>query len=149
MKTAAFTLTEILIVLALVALVSAVSWPLIGNWAFGARASGARSELVQMIRLARERSLAQFKGSTYGIKLMPDSYVLFKGTAYASRDSSYDLAVSLSQGLGLSWQLTGSGQADEVVFSSTSGEPSRWGSITINSGDSQAVINLNQAGYIE
>jgi len=145
----AFTLAEVLIVLAIILALSAVGWPLIGNWSFNAQTNNAKSEMVQIIRLARERSLAGFKNQTHGIKLMSDGYVLFQGDSYQTRQDQYDLEIKLHKGLVISYQLAGIGpSADEVVFDGF-GYPSRWGSITISAGETQSIIGLKQTGMVE
>ncbi len=144
-----FTLTEVLIALAIILVLSAMTLPLLSNRPFSAQTDGARAEMVQIIRLARERSLAHFKNQAHGIKLLADGYVLFQGSDYATRQVDYDLPIKLSKGLTLSWQLTGSGQADEIDFFNYDAKPNRSGKIIISAGDTQSVINLNQTGIIE
>ncbi len=145
----AFTLTEVLIVLAIMLIVGAASLPLIGNWSFNAQTDGARLQLAQDVRLTRAKTLAAVKGDVYGIKLLTDGYVLFKGASYGARQTDYDVKVNLAKGLALSWQLGGSGQADEIVFVDYTAWPTRWGKIIINAGDTNSTLTLNQAGYIE
>lgn len=145
----ALTLVEILIVLALVLAVAAVSLPLAGNWSLSAKTDSAKFILEQNLRLARVRSQAYFKDQSHGLKLLPDGYVLFQGADYLSRQNEYDVPVVLDTGAALSWQLNGSGQADEIVFATSTGVPSRWGQITVSAGEAEAVVNVNAQGLIE
>jgi prepilin-type N-terminal cleavage/methylation domain-containing protein len=144
-----FTLTEVLIVLAIILIVSAASLPLMSNWSFDAKADGVRSEIVNALRLSRERSLAGFGNEANGIKLMKDRYIIFRGKDYASRKPDYDLEIKLSKSTLIDWRLTGEGQADEIVFSAYKGEVNRSGKISVVVGDTSADIILNQSGFIE
>lgn len=145
----AFTITEILIVLAIVLAVSAVSLPLVGQRSFSAKIDSAKFILEQNLRLTKIKSQAYFQDSGYGIKFFADSYVLFRGSDYVSRQSADDVPVILDKGAILYWQLNGVGQGDEIVFASSTGHPSRYGRIDIFSGEASSSIYLNSRGIIE
>jgi Tfp pilus assembly protein FimT len=142
------TLTEILIAVAIMIVLASVSWPLLGNWPFKVQASSAKAQLAQMVRLARERSVAGLNDKSHGLWLDSASYTVFQGDNYAARQADYDFKTNLDNGLSLSWQLAGVGAANEIVFN-RAGVPARYGKIIITSsaGDT-AEIDINQLGIV-
>jgi len=143
-----FTLMEVLVALAVIAVMAAVTWPLAGNWSGQTAVRAAQAELTQNLRLSRAESLAGYRAATYGLKLLPDGYVLFQGATYETREAAADIAVIWARGLRLTWQLSGSGQADEIVFDSQ-GQPSRFGQLMIGGGDTETTVSFNQGGYVQ
>lgn len=145
---AGLTLTEILIALAVILLLASVSLPLLGNWPFRVQASSAKAQMVQMIRLARERSIAELNNQSHGVWLDNTGYTIFQGATYATRAADYDFATKLDKGLSLSWQLVGSGGANEIIFNKQ-GVPARLGKIIITSESGEiSEININQLGIV-
>jgi prepilin-type N-terminal cleavage/methylation domain-containing protein len=142
------TLVEVLVALAIILILASVSLPMLGNWPFKVQTSSANAQLVQMIRLTRERSMARLNNQNQGIFFDNKSYTVFQGDSYANRQANYDVKTSLDKGLNLSWELTGSGGANEIVFNQD-GVPSRQGKIILVSlAGEGSEININQLGII-
>ncbi|NCN25408.1 hypothetical protein COT94_03530 [Candidatus Falkowbacteria bacterium CG10_big_fil_rev_8_21_14_0_10_37_14] len=149
--TKGFTLIELLITLTVASLVIATAWPLWGGLTGEAilREQGFRA--TQLIRKLEEAAAAGLGNSQHGIKLMNNQLILFRGSNYASRIIAYDQVLDMGvNGLAVSWQLTGSGSVDEVIFSKGTGVPSRSGQIVITDADNfKATIDINSIGLVE
>lgn len=138
---AGFTLIEILVA-------SAVLLVLFGSAAVFGFSSyrrqmivSERDNLVAVLGQARSLSLANVRQSDHGVYLAGGDYVLFEGSAYASRNSSYDRTYPKSGSL----TLTG---PSEVVFHRLSGEVASTGTIGIVNGSTTLNIWLGSAGSI-
>ena len=147
-----FTLIELLIVLAIGGLIAGLAGPAFSRLPSGSQLDEVARDLEQVIRLARERSVAGVASSTNGVLLelnsgIPDRYILFRGTSYAGRDSTYDEATEIREAIELNSALTNS--ATEITFSPLTGIPSATGTITLNhsTGDNR-VLQLNDLGLV-
>ncbi len=147
-KKAGLTLVEILIALAIVLILLSLSLPMLGSWPFKVQTTSANAQLVQAIRLTREKSLSRLNNQSHGIFFDNRGYTIFQGDSYINRQIDYDLTTWLDKGLQLSWELNGLGGASEIVFNQE-GFPSRQGKIVITSraGESSGII-VNQLGIV-
>jgi prepilin-type N-terminal cleavage/methylation domain-containing protein len=146
-----FTLIEILIVIALVLILAALISPIYGNFQSSGQLNDNVTQIVQYTRTARERSVARLNDSSHGVffdvdPTGDDKYVLYQGSSYATRFSSYDREVLLDSIFSLSTTLAG----DEVNFSKGLGIPNTTGIITLTHEISGAkMINVHSYGLVE
>jgi len=76
--------------------------------------------------------------------------VLYQGSSYNERTSSYDRTINLTEAIDLSWSLSGSGQSDEINFSKSLGVPNMTGTITLTHDTGNVkIININEFGKTE
>lgn len=145
---AGFTLVEVIVVLFITAGVLVVMTPIYGNLVLSSQLNENASQIIQVIRLARERSAARFYNGGYGVYLQPDWYVLYKGPSYALRDSAFDREIFLDNGFGLSWNLSGAA-LDEINFSKGLGLPGSTGIIVLSHEGGLRRVVINEFGLIE
>lgn len=144
------TLIELLIVLGIILIAAAVVVPIYGNFSAFAQLNEHSSQLVQILRTARERSVARLNNDSHGVYLQNDRYILYQGSSYGLRESAYDRAVVLDSALSLSWNLSGSGSPGEINFSKGLGLPDKTGTITlIHQVQGSRIISINNWGLIE
>ncbi|MCD4694166.1 prepilin-type N-terminal cleavage/methylation domain-containing protein [bacterium] len=130
-----FTLIELLIVIAITIILAGVSFPIYGNLQVGARLNESSSLLVQSLRIARERSVSGYNNSDHGVYFLKDAqgdrdeYILYQGSSYVTRNSSYDYPVLLKRGLDLSFP--GDVNNYDINFSQGVGYPFNFGSINL------------------
>ena len=110
----AFTLLELIIVVAILALLAAVGWPSLNRYQGSARIQTGAEQATDFLRLANQAAASGWGNSSYGVKLFPDHLVLFKGGSYALRDASVDRSLSFDRGLSLAWQLSGLAAVDQL-----------------------------------
>jgi prepilin-type N-terminal cleavage/methylation domain-containing protein len=132
----AFTLVEVLVVIALLSLLMGISLPVYQNSQYKTELENADSVTVSTLRSAQIYSMNSFRDSVWGVRISSANIVLFKGTTYATRDTAYDITYSFPGGLSISGP-------SEIVFSKLYGAPNTTGTISISkySNTNQIVIN--------
>jgi prepilin-type N-terminal cleavage/methylation domain-containing protein len=141
-----FTIVELLIVISIILLLAMASFPIYGNLQASSQLDENTSVLIQTLRTARVNSIARVNNSHYGVKLFNNYYVLYQGSTYESRDSSFDRRIDLGSVLRLSWTLS----SDDINFSAGNGTPDKIGTIIlIHEITGNKVISINTAGMIE
>lgn len=150
--TKGFTLTELLIVIGIFAIIAAVAVPIYGNWQTMAQSDEAASAIIQNLRLAKTRSEAGLNNAPHGIYLevnesTDDTFTIYQGNSYASRNTDYDQETILASALNLTTTLAG----NEINFTKGLGEPSATGTITIvhEATNETIIISINSSGVIE
>jgi len=141
-KVEGFTLIEILIVIAIMAVLAALTIPVGVNFFVSQQLDTVVDEVMQVLRRAQLKGMTQERDSDWGIRFNSDTYVLFKGSSFASRDPVFDEDFDLAGG------ITTSG-ISEVVFAKFSGVPNVIGTITISQGSKSKAIDVNAVGKID
>jgi prepilin-type N-terminal cleavage/methylation domain-containing protein len=149
-SSAGFTLVELLIVITISLIVLAVAVPIYGNLQGSAQINDVTSGITQAVRTARERSINRLDNSSHGvyidIAVGDDSYILYQGDSYATRDSSYDRSTPLDSVITLSTTLT----ANDINFSKGLGVPNNSGTITITHDvNGSETITINSIGSVD
>lgn len=134
-----FTLTELIIVLAIIIILALAALPIYGNFQVLSQLNETTSQIIQNLRLARERSLAGYNNEQHAVQFLADKYVLSPG-------STYERQVTLASSLSLSTTLTN----DDVYFSKGLGVPDDAGIITLTHSIGQSrQIEINSFGLVE
>jgi len=97
--------------------------------------------IVQALRRAQLKAMSVEADSSFGIYIVPNQYVLFKGNSYTARDPTYDEVFNLPQNL----SITG---ISEIVFGKLRGVPSDTGNIILIINNESEIININEVGRI-
>ncbi|MBI2100929.1 MAG: GspH/FimT family protein [Candidatus Vogelbacteria bacterium] len=144
-----FTLIELLLVIGIFLVVGIAVTPLYGNLSVATQLNEEASQLVQTIRLARERAVSGFLASRHGVCFESaaggDRYILYQGNDCATRLTSADRITDLPPALDLATTLPSS----ELNFSAT-GAPSNIGVITLTHAAYGArTITINELGLVE
>lgn len=140
-----FTLIELMIVIAIAIILIGAMLPVFGNLQSSAQLNESTSQLIQALRIAKERSVSNMNNSSHGIYLEADRYTLYQGSSYALRSQAYDREVILSDTLSIANNLAGS----EVNFSGGLGVPNTTGSITLaHSVYGSKIITINSYGVV-
>lgn len=148
-----FTLIELLIVIGIVLISVAAVAPIYGNLQVSSQLNEDSSQLIQTLRLARERSMARLNNTQHGVYFEvntpgQDKYILYQGVSYDSRNSSYDREVVLDEVLNFS--LPGGVTEYEINFSKGLGVPNATGTITLTHDVSGTrFIVTNSFGMVE
>lgn len=146
-----FTLIELLLVIGIFLVVGAAVTPLYGNLTVATQLNEETSQLVQTIRIARERSLAGYNNLDHGVCFQlasPDRYLLYQGSSCAARVAVNDRVTTLAPAL----DLTSTFPDQDLHFSR--GVPAAAGTITLTHAASGGVsgtrtININEIGLAE
>lgn len=148
MKRAAFTSVELMLVLVLLGI-------LVGSVAVFSRLSLVRAdlnaqttELVTLLRLAQSKAAAGEGGTSHGVHLESDQFVLFEGPLY-SAEAEGNLFKTLPDTL-LIQNLSLNGGGSDILFSPPEGETATFGSFELSStasGQSHS-ITINSLGLV-
>jgi type IV fimbrial biogenesis protein FimT len=145
-----FTIIELLVVIAIMVILASAAVPIYGNFQVSAQLNESSAQIVQSMRIARQKSIARTQAGAWGVFFNisggDDQYILYQGTSYAVRDTDFDRSVTLDSAIALSTTIAGA----EVNFSMGRGLPSATGDVvmTHSTGESRTV-NVNSFGKIE
>jgi len=137
-----FSIIEVLLVIALGTALTALALPVGFRFYQFQVADETSTGILSALRNAESRSRLGSEGSTFGVKLLPTSYVLFQGDTYASRNVSRDAIFPLPAGTNIV------STSDEIIFARVTGIPSATGTISIVLYDRMHEIEVNDAGVI-
>lgn len=136
-----FTLLEVILSLAIVAILTGLSLPVYRTLMIKNDLDTAAVTIAQSLRRAQTLSQAVDGNTSWGVKVQSGSITLFKGTSYASRDSSFDETFDTPGSISFSG-------VQEVVFSKFSGEAQTTGTATLASESDTRSITINSKGVI-
>jgi len=145
------TFIEVLLVVAITAIVIAATMPLMSNLLQSSKLQDSSSQLTQILRLAREKSVARINNEAYGVYFTinptgQDSYTLFVGDTYATRNSTEDRIFAVDTDIAVSTTIPG----NEIRFSKGLGIPNVTGTITLQHIFSGLKsITINAQGRVE
>lgn len=144
-----FTLIELLIVISITSILVVAATPIYSNLQATAQLNESSSQMVQVLRTAQQRARVRKNNAAHGVFLLQataDTYVLFQGDSYASRDTAYDRALTLDSGINVLTTLP----SNEVVFAAGTGVPSATGTLTLTQiTEGSRTIYINEIGSIE
>ncbi len=136
----AFSLVEVLLVLGVIAAMSAFALPAYRAYQIRSDLDNAAQEIVQSLGRARTLSMAGKGDSVWGV--LTQDALLFRGTSFLTRDPAHDEQYPVAPTI----QVTG---LQEVTYSRFTGVPSATGTITLTaiSGDHRRIdILLDREG---
>jgi prepilin-type N-terminal cleavage/methylation domain-containing protein len=128
-KSAGFTLVELLIVVAIVAIVAGITFASFNKMRTQQALLGASEQVTTLLNQARAKTLAAEDASRWGVKLASTTVTLFKGSTYSS-SAATNVVVSLT-GVTIFASSLGGG-ATQIVFDRLTGKTANYGTITIS-----------------
>lgn len=152
-----FTIIELMVAILIMASISTIvvtNFPVMQKQV---SLNNVNQELIAVLRLAQVKAMTAESNSAYGVyfnySVTPNKYILFKGSSYASRDTTADRTYSFPRGISMGVSLTPTGQ--QVVFSKITGVPQAYGTIllsapAVNKGDSAIfkTIGISSSGVL-
>ena len=136
-----FTILEILLVIAIIATLLAFIFPLGLDFYKSQQLETQSQVLIQTLRRAQLKAISIDLDSPFGVYLTEDSFTLFKGNSYLTRDSQYDEVFDLPEIINVSG-------LSEIIFSKFEGKPNVMGNIILSSNSEDEIININEMGRI-
>jgi prepilin-type N-terminal cleavage/methylation domain-containing protein len=149
-STTGFSLVELLLVIALFALLFSASTVVFGALASRQSLQTEGERVVQTLREARTYALSQRLDSAWGVYLDtasdPQAFILFKGSSYAGRDAAYDQVNALFPSV--HYGALNLGGAFEIVFSKRTGSALTSGTFELATED-VLTVSVNPLGFID
>lgn len=136
-----FTLLELLLVVVLVAVITAFSVPVFNSLVTTNELNDASDKIVHALRRAQLLSEHLAEDETWGVFVESGQVTVFAGSDYLSRNVTFDEIYDFSD------QISISGE-DEFVFSKVFGEPSIIGTISVTNSFGNQDISVNEEGVI-
>jgi Tfp pilus assembly protein PilE len=137
-----FTAIELLLVFVLAATIAGVAIPVSIQFLQIQTLDETTAGILSTLRRAHNQSIFQKNDSAFGVKFLTNSYILFEGSSYVSRDQSKDEPFNLPSNAIL-------GGSNEITFSKLSGIPPASSIVTISLEDNIQTIDINDLGKIE
>ncbi|MFA6354854.1 MAG: prepilin-type N-terminal cleavage/methylation domain-containing protein [Candidatus Paceibacterota bacterium] len=136
-----FTLLEVLVVLAIFAILFAVSDGVYINFKRANNLSITTNTIVEAVRYASSNASSNRGDSKWGVKINNNEILIFKGDSYESRDTSFNESFKITGGIIVSG-------LSEVIFEKLSGATLSPGTIILSSYGEVENININEKGTI-
>jgi len=151
MKNKGISLLEIIIAMAILAIILMVVIPSLSRFKSQQNLKNATEDIISLLDKARSQTLSSKNSSNYGVHFEPAKVVLFTGGTYSSlaadnKEITFPNSIEVLSG-GIS--LNGSGV--DVVFNRLTGETSQYGTIAIqllSDATKQKIITINKNGII-
>lgn len=153
----AFTFLEMIIVIGITGLLVAAASPVYGSFQVKLQLLDSSAEIVQILRTARQQSLVGYNNANHGVffdidSSGADSFTLYQGASYASRDQDYDLVFNLKNSLLVAnGTFTLTGNDIDINFAKGGlGLPDNIGNLTLtHSVTGSKTITVNRYGMVE
>ena len=145
-KTAGFTLIEIVIAVTILVLIGALLFSAFRTFSTRHTLDGAAMEVRSVLAEARAQTLESLNDSAYGVHIQSDRLVLFKGTTYVANDAN-NRTILMSSRITLSTSLTPSGS--DVLFQRLTGKATQTGTVTVtlkSDATQTRTITITQSG---
>jgi len=136
-----FSLVEMIIVIAIFALLFSVSSSIYNSFKSHSNLELATSSVVEALRLAGSSAQSGKGDSKWGVEIFSDRIAIFKGNTYASRDVAFNESFSFPNGINAS----GLG---EVIFEKLTGATTTFGTIILTNIGEVKNLNINAKGTI-
>lgn len=138
-----FTLIEILLAVAAISLLLGISIPAYTALFYKNDLDVAKNEIALSLGRASFLSRSGVGDSTWGVQAQSGAIILFKGTSFATRDSTYDESYPIANSIA----ITGT---TEYVFTKLTGLPTPTGTITLTGGNGEVkTITINNKGMVQ
>lgn len=142
-STQGFTLVEMLLSMAVIIILTAITVPVYETFVRRNDLDLNTQTTVDTIRKAETYARGVRNDSVWGVNFTASTMTLFKGSTYASRDTTFDEVTNLPS------SVTQSGLT-EVTFSKVFGVPSTTGTLTLSStANSSKQVILNSEGSVD
>ncbi len=138
-----FTLPEVLLSVALLTIIGGMSMPMYRVFMVRDELDSVATTLAQNLRRAQSLSRAGSGDMTWGVRVGVGSILIYKGSNYVLRDSSFDENTSIPTTI----VPTG---VNEITFSKVLGVPSATGTFILTSQANETrTITINEKGMVD
>lgn len=138
-----FTLLEMMLSVTILSLIFGMTIPMYRIFTVRNDLDIAVITIVQDLRRAQVLSQITDGDSSWGVHVSSGSILLYKGTSYVTRDSSFDEVTSIPTSIIVSG-------LNDVVFSRLTGFPQNTGTFSLTSSSNEIRnVTINQKGMVD
>lgn len=138
-----FTLMELLLSVVIIGMIVGITAPLYNTFLGRNDLDITMQQVASALRRAQTYARGVNGDSVWSVAVQPSAVTLFKGTTFASRDTSFDEVVPMPG------TITASGLA-EVQFAKLSAAPNATGAVTLTTNTGEVkTVTLNAKGMVE
>lgn len=142
------TIAELLVVVAIVAILSAISLSAFVSYRTSQALTADTETVAGLLRQARNQTISSKNASSYGVNFSSTTTTLFVGPTYSPGNPS-NVAYTLTAGNTLTTTL--SGGATSILFNRVTGETNQSSTIvvTLQSATASSTISIYKTGTVE
>lgn len=141
-KNHGFTLVEVLITVALFAILAGFAAPAFLSYQLRNDVDIAAISMAQSVRRAQALSMGSEEDSRWGVAVAVGSLTIYQGDSYATRAIEFDEVIELNPNV----LVTGLG---EITFDKLTGLPTSTGLVTFTAQDRSVAVSVNDQGIVE
>lgn len=138
-KSRGYTLVELLLSISLIAIIAGSAFPITRNFLDRNEFDSAFRLAVNGIRTAQINSQTGKNDTNWGVSFQSGAIIVFSGTSYATRATSFDASSSISTKI----TITG---ASEIIFDKVTGNSSTAPTLTVAGNGYSKTITVNKKG---
>lgn len=145
-----FSLIELIVVIAVIGIIAGIGFTVQGRFLVDTYLDTNTDQIAQALRIAQTRAMTGFNDDSWGVYFddINNKIVLFKGTTYATRDTSFDVETQFPTALSLS-SISLNGGGSEIVFDKLTGASSKYGSVQLSNNINESnTISVSATGLI-
>ncbi len=141
------TVAEVLVVVAVMALIFGVVMPQFSNIKESQVLKNTTSDILSSLNKAQSQTLASVSSSSYGVHFQSDKIVIFTGTSYSAGSSS-NVSINVSAPATITNVTFGgvSATSGDIYFNRLSGAPNTSGTITVSSTNYSKIVTISATG---
>lgn len=141
-----FSLIELIVIMSVLILLAAASFPLVGRFTAKAFQTQIRDEYISALELAKSRARAGVNDSDHGVFLNTSTMVLYQGPSYAFRSTTFDYRIVVPSSVRIGGNFITS---TDSTFQKYSGAPVSTSTVIFFTGAYQTTISVNERGVID
>ena len=136
-----FSLIELIVVIGIFAIFASLTTSVYYDTRSHTNLELSTGSIVEAVRLAQSSAQSGKGDSKWGIKILSNQIVIFKGDSYNTRDTTADNFLELSGGINVSG-------LSEIVFNKVVGTTDTVGVIVLSSNTESRNISVNTKGTV-
>jgi prepilin-type N-terminal cleavage/methylation domain-containing protein len=143
LKNKGFSLLELMLVIAVIAIIFSVATPLAIDFYQRQLVNEVQDNIINTLKQARHNAVLQKNDSNFGVNISTstEKFILFQGDSYDTRIDTYDEEYDLMPDIAILGPT-------EVVFSKLTGLPSATGTISLVVGNIARGILIGDSGDV-
>lgn len=141
-KQAGITFIELILIVSLILIMATMTPVFYSRFILQNAVANTTDQMAGSLRKAQLYSMMSKQGDSWSVNYSSNAITLYKGTSFASRDSSFDEKFEVNPNVSVSGIV-------DISFARITGLPSPSAStITISSGNNSDVITVNNQGVV-